>query len=395
MANTETTFCATCDVALAFTGLSENFFGALSTVLIDGMIDVFIAVACLWLSVSGLKILLGRTDFATVGRELFFVILAGALLYANKGGLALEYYKYAIGAITAAAKTVLIAAQNVSNQNWLLNIPDEYSDAASLVYAAERGLFKVLDVAWELWKSFSVGNMTGPLTAVLIIIPWMLLIVVYFAQVTVTLFRVGVIAGLAPWILLGVGFNWSKGMVWQGIKSLIAAGMVLYGATMAIGICLYAVAELTLRDTGDPFTAVAMSGGTFFTGTGFLAVIVGVMGTAFVVEATAIANSIAESQFTNTAAATMAGAALGAAATLGKKFAPPGAKAALAFADKATGAIQSGIGSAQDAYANNSDILGSAKSSLGGDIRDLSRGNHTKNFDDYLDSLRRGGISRN
>ena len=161
---------------------------------------------------------------------------------------------------------------------------------------------------------------------------------------------------------------------------------------MAVGICLCAVALLS---SGDTFSAAKMSGGTFFTSSGFLAVVLGVMGTVFVTEATAVANSIAESQFTNTAAATMAGAALGAAATLGKKFAPPGAKAALAFADKATGAIQSGIGSAQDAYANNSDILGSAKSSLGGDIRDLSRGNHTKNFDDYLDSLRRGGISRN
>lgn len=392
MENAETMTCATCAVAQEFMDISEDFFGSLSTVLTDGMIDVYIAVACLWLSVSGIKILLGQTDLASAGKELFFVLLAGSLLVANKAGLVIKFYVMATGTMNAAAKTVLLAAQNASSQNWLSEVPDKYSDAAILVYVAEEGLFNILDVAWELWKSFSIGNMTGPLTAVLIIIPWMLLIVVYFAQVTVTLFRVGVIAGLAPWIILGVGFQWSKGMVWQGIKSLIAAGMVLYGATMAIGICLFTVVQL---DEVHDFTAASMSGGTFFTSSGFLAVILGVMGTVFVTEATAVANSIAESQFTNTAAATMAGAALGAAATLGKKFAPPGAKAALAFADKATGAIQSGIGSAQDAYANNSDILGSAKRSLGGDIRDLSRGNHTKNFDDYLDSLRRGGISRN
>ncbi|MDP2699935.1 hypothetical protein [Thalassospira sp.] len=364
---------------------AKDFVVSLSDVLSDGMIKVFIAVVAVWLMVQGIKMILGRADLASLCREIFFVILAGGLLAGQRvdlagegSGLVITIYDMAIGSMTAAASTVLIAAGNVSGTDWTAGGTDHYSGVTLLVFASERGFMKVLDVGFELWKSLSVGNLTGPLTGVLIIIPWFLLIVVYFSQVMVTLFRVAVIAGLAPFVMLGVGFQWSQGMVWKGLKSLMAAGMVLYGSTLAIGICLYAVSSLEIHTGINP--------GSFFTSNGFLAVILGVMGTVFVTEATAVANSIAESQFTNTAAASMAGAAMGAGLYMAKKIGPPGLRQALNFADKATGAAQSGLDATRQVLFNDSAV---------NDLGKFGRGSSSGSFDDYLNTLRRGGVSKN
>ena len=382
-------FCATCDVVQVYEKNAREFVEALTVVLSSGMLKIFIAVVGLWLMVQGIKMILGRADLASLCRETFFVIVAGGLI-ADGTGLVMIIYKMAIGTMTAAASAVLIAAGNVSGADWTADGTDHYSGVTLLVFASERGFMKVLDVGFELWKSFSVGNLTGPLTGVLIIIPWFLLIVVYFSQVMVTIFRVAVLAGLSHFIMLGIGFQWSQGMVWKGLKSLIAAGLVLYGATLAIGICLFAVTSLDL-DT----RMVGIDGGSFFTGPGFLAVILGIMGTVFVTEATGIANSIAESQFTNTAAATMAGSAVGASMYMAKKFGPPGLKQALNFADKATGVAQSGLGAARETLFNNPDILGSAKGSALNDLGKMGGGSSASNFGEYVDRLKRGGISNN
>jgi hypothetical protein len=337
------------------------------------MIVIFVAIVGIWLATEGLKLVFGSTDLRKLGRALFFVILAGALLAASDD-IMLDVYLVAVKAVGGAAGDIMsvasLANSDISN-NLMHAAKADYDGVERLAFISETGFIKILDMAWELWASFSVGNMTGPLTAVLIVIPWFLLVVVYFSQIIVTLFRVAVIVAIGPFVLLGVGFEWGRGMVWKAVKSLISASLVLYGATFAIGLTLFAVGQI---DFSEGFGV-----GSFFTGNAFVAVLLGVMGAILVAEATTIANSIAESQFTNTAAATMAGAAIGAITTVGKKFAPPTAKQALNVADKLTGAGQDAVSAGQSAFDEK------FPNAFGGMKTEAS---------DYLGALKKGGVSR-
>ena len=334
------------------------------------MAVIFASVVGIWIIVSGIKMALGRADLASFCRELLFVIIASGLMSGQGPSLVMMIYNTAIATMSGAASAVLQAAAAAPGTN-IAGMNDasvSYTGVARLVYVAEDGFVSVMDMGWELWKSFSVGNLTGPLTGLLIIIPWFLLIVTYFSQVMVTLFRVAVFAGLSPFIMLGIGFGWSQGMVWQALKSLMGAGMVLYGATLAVGISLYAVNQVPL----DP-EEIGL-GGSLFHGQAFLAIVLGVMGTIFVTEATAIANSITQSQFTNTAAAGMVGASVGAGLFLAKKakpFLPPAARAAVDLIENKGGAM---AGAARDALKNPGSIMGNARSSFADDMARLRQG---------------------
>ncbi len=405
--------CTTCTLAVTFAENSQSFIESLSEVLYLPMLLIFAAVVGLWLSVSGLKIVMGKLNLLDFGHELFFVIVAGGLLAGQQNGLVITVYDAGINTISGASAMVMQAAVDEHGSTEIPSDGEEsrtleesfpsredisglnktgqekFKGIIQLLSVTEAGLFTVMDKAKNLYLSFSVGNLTGPLSGLLIFVIWLILILVYFSQVLVTLFRVMVLAGLAPFLLLAVGFGWARGMVWQTIKTLIGAGLALYGATLAIGFCLFSVGQIP--------TNVDWGMGTFFSGPGFLAILVGFMGIIFVTEATAIANSIAQSQFTNAAAAAMVGGALGGGMALARKakpFLPPAARGLLDLADKATAAVQNGAGAAGESL-RNPNMLGDAGKSLMGDVRNLGKGGYSpKNYGDYLDALRKGGVSR-
>lgn len=366
---TDVPICATCDLVKVYVDNTENYISAVAQVMVDPMTVIFAALVGVWLSIEGIKLIMGSTDLIKLCRGVFFVIIAGGLL-ATSDSITLSVYNIAVRTVGGAAGDIMTVASLANadiSSDMAYAAQAKYEGVERLAFVAENGFLQIMDMAWELWKSFSVGNLTGPLTGVLIIIPWFMLITVYFSQIVVTLFRVAVIVALGPFVLLGVGFDWSRSMVWKALKSLIAAGMVLYGATFAIGLTLFAVGQI---DFSEGFGA-----GSFFTGKAFIAVLLGIMGTILVAEATAIANSIAESQFTNVAAGAMAGSVLAAAMTISKKYAPPGLKQALNVADKMTGAGQDAVSAGQSAFNERfPDVMG-----------DMGK---------YMDALRKGGIDR-
>lgn len=412
--------CTTCGIFLQFAQNSNAFVNGLSAAMYMPMIVIFGAVTSVWLSVSGLKMVMGKLDLINFGHELFFVIVAGGLLASQGNGLVSTVYQAGINTISGASSMVLEAAVNAGGSNEIpqsgggvtklstlgteenasatiehfanaksiqINGADKssYTGIVRLLLATERGFMSVMNMAKEIYMSFSIGNLTGPLVGLLIFLIWIILILVYVTQVLVTLFRVMVLAGMAPLLLLAIGFGWARGMVWAGLKALIAAGMVLYGATIAVGFALFSVGMIDLK------TEITM--GTFFTSPGFTAVLVGFMGIIFITEATAIANSIAQSQFTNTAAAAAVGGVLGAGLAMAKHakpFLPPAAQAAMKFTDK----LEDGVGKWSDAMhasRNNPNMMGDAKSSFMGDLRNVSS---MGDMGKYMDALRRGGVDR-
>jgi type IV secretion system protein TrbL len=191
-----------------------------------------------------------------------------------------------------------------------------------LVWVAEHGVYDVFRMGVEIAAEATLTNVGMPIVyAILLILPYFLLLIVYFAQVVVSIFRVMMLAALSPILMLGFAFGWGRGMAFTALRTLFAAFMVLYGATVALAVCLYGVAALNVADpamTGDVSEILAFDNPTLI-----VAIILGWLGTAFMAEATGMANSIAGSQLTNTAAAIITAGATATGMTLLRSAANP------------------------------------------------------------------------
>lgn len=208
------------------------------------------------------------------------------------------------------------------------------------------------------WKSFawlgksprkwaSVISAWPIIYAILLALPYFLLLIVYFAQVVISIFRVMMVAALSPILMLGFGFEWGRGMTFTAMRSLFASFMVLYGCTVALAVCLYGVAAMNVADpalTGSVGEILAFDNPTLL-----VAIALGWLGTAFMAEATGMANSIAGSQLTNTAAGVITAGATATGLTLLRSTfnrKTPGriGKTAMGLVD----AARYGIGAAKD-----------------------------------------------
>src|SRR3546814_10034672 len=74
----------------------------------------------------------------------------------------------------------------------------------------------------------------------------------YFSQVVVAIFRITVLATLSPFMMFGFGFGWGRPMAYAGIRTMLSAFMVLFGATLALGIMLYGVTRLGITKSLTP-----------------------------------------------------------------------------------------------------------------------------------------------
>ncbi|WP_143589766.1 hypothetical protein [Thalassospira mesophila] len=236
---------------------------------------------------------------------MFFITIGAGLLSSQGAILVNLIYNTSLATMGGAAAVVLKAAATAGGEanDLIKESSADYTGITQLVFVAEVGFRAVIGMAFEVWSKFSLGNLMAGVYGVLIALPWLLLMVIYFSQIAVSIFRVMMLAALSPYLMMGIGFGWSRGMVVQGLKSLFAAYMVLFGATLAVGLVLYAVAALNLDGFVD-------ASGDLQDMKIFVPIVLGWMGFAFVTEATGMANSIAQSQFTNSAVAAMTGGAL-------------------------------------------------------------------------------------
>jgi len=301
--------CFTCDVVHEYVTLANAFTQDLSEVLVDPMWVIFLSLAGLWITVHGIKMILGKADLLSLAHEFVFVVIAATLMAGQGPTLVNQVYSTSLSVMGGAAGAVLSTA-SISEETGVSSADAEVTPGASgisningmqkLVWVAETGVVKVFGLATEIMAQASLTNPTPLIYAGLIALPYVLLLVVYFAQVVVSIFRVMMFAALSPILMMLLAFGWGRGMAMTGIKTLFASFMVLFGATVALAVCLYGVKALAVAEYGanTPTEVLSLTSSTLW-----VAMILGWLGTAFMAEATGMANSIAGSQLTNQAAA--------------------------------------------------------------------------------------------
>lgn len=304
--------CFTCGVVNEYVTLANAFTQDLSDVLLAPMWAIFLSLTGLWIVIHGIKMTLGRSDIKSLGQEFVFVALAAVLMAGQGPTLVNQVYSTALSIMGGAASAVLSAGTLGDITGVVASGPggmDGYAGIANvdgmskLVWTAENGVFKLVRMAGEVMAQRSGLNFMPVVYGVLLALPYVLLLIIYFAQVVVSIFRIMMFAALSPILMLLFAFGWGQGMAATGIKTVFSAFMVLFGATVALAVCLYGVQGLDVGAyQGDVSDVISIDSSKLW-----VAILLGWLGFAFVTEATGMANSIAGSQFTNTAVASITG----------------------------------------------------------------------------------------
>src|SRR3546814_11173303 len=114
----------------------------------------------------------------------------------------------------------------------------------ALVSAAEQGVWAIFGTAEALFRSAGWSNPGPILYAVLLALPFVLVLISYFSQVVVAIFSITVLATLSPFMMFGYGFGWGRPLAYAGIRTLLSAFMLLFGATLALGLLTYCFSPL-------------------------------------------------------------------------------------------------------------------------------------------------------
>lgn len=185
----------------------------------------------------------------------------------------------------------------------------EYTGLAALAAAGEEAFLKVFQIAAAVATAGRLFNIANWIYAAFLVVPYFLLVVAYASQVVVAIFRAMMIALLAPFLFLAFAFGWGRGMAWSGMKTLLGAVLVLFASTAALALVIFAVSHIPV----DPKTLKeeALNEFASLTNPEFILIMaLGWIGTALMTEGVSLANSIAGTALTNTAAGIMtAGAA--------------------------------------------------------------------------------------
>jgi hypothetical protein len=298
------TACFTCDIVVEYVSLANEFTQDLSDALITPMRVLFVALVGVWIVLQGFGLMIAQTSPQEIIKELLFVMIAALLLSGQGPELVNNVYAASLKMMGAAAGVALqVGSQGDS-------ITPESSTIGggmeALVRIAEGGVRKVFGLAASIASKARLTNPLPIVYAIALIVPYFLVLIVFFAQVVVSIFRVMMLATLSPFLMLGFAFGWGRGMAISGVKTLLTAFMVLFGATAALAVMLYAVNSLDIGSRSFNPSDVSVLDSRYL-----LVLAMGWLGTAFMTEATGMANSISGASLNNTSVGVITAGAAG------------------------------------------------------------------------------------
>jgi type IV secretion system protein TrbL len=292
---------------------AEAFTGSLTATLSPMLEGLFISLLTAWSVVIGIRLLLeGMSVLKSMGRDLFLILLSFILLSSQSSGLITDAYKASLDIIGGASKTAFEVAGGAPAQG--------YDGLSALLATLEHAIAGVIYVAGTVKEEGGMTDLGPYVLALLLILPYFVLVVYYLAQVVVAIFRIITVTAMVPILALFLAFGWGRQMAISGLKVVISSGLVLYACTIAIALAISAVTSINIQDSGKDLDSFA----DFTNPDLLLAIVMGWTGIALMHEATSIANSVAGSFLSNAGAMIMAGAAL-AAPAMGLKSAAGGA----------------------------------------------------------------------
>ncbi|CAA7619323.1 type IV secretion system protein [Magnetospirillum sp. UT-4] len=288
------TTCWTCKPLVKYVELTQDFADKLSETLHDPMLMLFGALAGLWIVLSGIRLALRMTEHTEIIKDFVFISITGILLGSQSTQLISYVYSSAVSIMGASSAAVFSIAGGVQDSSG-------YDGLVALAANGEKAVYKVFQAAGAIWRAGALYELGNYAYAIVLVVPYFLLVVAYSSQVVVAIFRATMIGVFAPFLFMAFAFNWGRGMAQSGAKTLLASILVLFASTAALALTIFGVNTLSIDPaslSGDQLNEFAS-----ITNPEFLVILfLGWMGTALMTEGTSQANSIAQTALTNAAA---------------------------------------------------------------------------------------------
>jgi type IV secretion system protein TrbL len=266
------------------------------------MLILFSSLVVLWIVIIAYRLQLKQVDASEITKGAVYIIITAILFSSQPSGFISQVYTASINIMTASAKVAFEVVGGTVKEG-------DYTGLAALAAAGEESVLKVFQIAAAVATAGRLFNIANWIYAAFLVIPYFLLVVAYASQVVVAIFRAMMVALLAPFLFLAFAFGWGRGMAWSGLKTLLGAMLVLFASTAALALIIYAAGNINVEP--GSLEKEKLNEFASLTNPQFILIMaLGWIGTALMTEGVSLANSIAGTALTNTAAGLMtAGAA--------------------------------------------------------------------------------------
>jgi type IV secretion system protein TrbL len=321
------TDCWSCGPLQLYLDKAESFTGNLSDALTPAMLVLFLSLLGAWIIYTGIRVVISPGSVkGTIANDGLSLLLASILLGGHAAGLITGVYTATMSVIGGAASTAFEVAGASPAAG--------YSGLTALLASMEQAIIRVVRVAAAIADEGGMSDLAPYIYSFLLLTPFVVMVVLYLAQVIMSVFNVVAVTAMAPVLALFVGFNWGRQMAVSGIKVLISSGLILFACTLAMALAVSGVTSLDLVEAKeDPTTFASLDNPDLL-----VVIAMGFLGIAMMSQATSLANSIAGT-FLSSAGATMIAGTAGTAAKKGMQLT---SKAASNFVGNASDAFKSG-----------------------------------------------------
>ena len=313
---TENITCFTCSLVGKYGDLAAGYVGSLADILQTGMVAIFVSTAPVWLVVSLILMLLRRKKWEDLAFDSLFIFIAFFLFLFNGNDIVIGIYAMSLEVMGSTANLTFLG-EGGSGVGRYAEGTYANQEIVNLVYTVEKSVRNVFDVALAmitgtvkktvLGSSFEIPDVAGWFLGIALIVPYFLVLTVFFSKVIIAVFRVMMISLFSPIIMYCFAFGWGRGMGGKAVKTLFASIMILLSCTAAMSMLVYGASQLeTSSIAGENVVDVWENY--------LLLVALGWMGSAFMVEANGIANSLTDSVLSNAGTAVITAGAAGTAA---------------------------------------------------------------------------------
>jgi len=312
-----------------YVDLSEGFSAGVGSNITAGMTALFIGLATLWVMYTIILIALGRKNPQEIAIEVICIIIAGVVLQNNMVSIVSQGFTAIMDLVGNGASMVFKAAVGPNNA---ASISGE-GGMTGLVCSTEQSLKTVFGIAMDIFNKANALDLHYYLYAILLVLPYILIFVLYVSKTVVTIFRALFIATIFPYLIMAFGSGFLRAQFKAGFNTLIATFLVFMAATISVGLTIYGVNLLA--------TMVTIQEEISILNEQYLVILIlGWAGSALMTEGIGLANSITGSSLSNTAAGVMTAGVMGTGAAVASKAMSP-AKMAMGAAGGVAGVAAS------------------------------------------------------
>lgn len=326
---TDAAKCFLKDTMDVYVDLSEGFSAGVGSNITAGMTALFIGLATLWVMYTIILIALGRKNPQEIAIEVICIIIAGVVLQNNMVSIVSQGFTAIMDLVGNGASMVFKAAVGPNNA---ASISGE-GGMTGLVCSTEQSLKTVFGIGMDIFNKANALDLHYYLYAILLVLPYILIFVLYVSKTVVTIFRALFIATIFPYLIMAFGSGFLRAQFKAGFNTLIATFLVFMAATISVGLTIYGVNLLATMITIEKEISILNE-------QYLVILILGWAGSALMTEGIGLANSITGSSLSNTAAGVMTAGVMGTGAAVASKAMSP-AKMAMGAAGGVAGVAAS------------------------------------------------------